>query len=106
MQHSPEVIEEAIAATAVVAPAARGRLIPFIAFQLLTIGSFTGSIWVLWLLHRGYSLGQIGIAEACYHIAKVALEVPTGAFADTIGRKWSLVISATSTLRNSLIRNL
>ena len=94
MQHSPEIIEEAIAATAVVTPVARWRLLPFIAFQLLTAGTFTSSIWVLWLLHRGYSLGQIGIAEACYHIAKVALEVPTGAFADTIGRKWSLVISA------------
>jgi MFS family permease len=90
VQHSPEIVEEAIAATVV----ARWRLVPFIAFQLLTTGTFTSSIWVLWLLHRGYSLGQIGIAEACYHIAKVALEVPTGAFADTIGRKWSLVVSA------------
>jgi len=93
VQHSPEAIEEAIAATAVATPVARWRLFPFIAFQLLTAGTFTSSIWVLWLLHRGYSLGQIGIAEACYHIAKVALEVPTGAFADTIGRKWSLVAS-------------
>lgn len=94
MQHSPEVIEEAIAASAAATPVARWRLVPFIAFQLLTAGTFTSSIWVLWLLHRGFSLGQIGIAEACYHIAKVALEVPTGAFADTIGRKWSLVVSA------------
>lgn len=94
MQHSPEVIEEAIAATALANPVARWRLLPFIAFQLLTAGTFTSSIWVLWMLHRGYTLGQIGIAEACYHIAKVALEVPTGAFADTIGRKWSLVVSA------------
>ncbi len=93
MQHSPEVIEEAIAATAIPAAVDPRRLFPFIAFQLLTTGTFTSSIWVLWLLHRGYSLGQIGIAEACYHIAKVALEVPTGAFADTIGRKWSLVVS-------------
>ncbi|HEY8293655.1 MAG TPA: MFS transporter [Thermomicrobiales bacterium] len=94
MQHSPEGIEEALAATAVATPVARWRLLPFIAFQLLTAGTFTSSIWVLWMLHRGYSLGQIGIAEACYHIAKVALEVPTGAFADTIGRKWSLAVSA------------
>ena len=93
MQHSPEAIEEAIAATAIAAPPGGVRLVPFVLFQLLTTGTFTSSIWVLWLLHRGYSLGQIGIAEACYHIAKVALEVPTGAFADTIGRKWSLVIS-------------
>jgi hypothetical protein len=62
VQHSPEVIEEAIAATAVAAPVARWRLVPFIAFQLLSVGSFTSTIWVLWLLHRGYSLGQIGIA--------------------------------------------
>lgn len=93
MQHSPEIIEEAIAATTVMSPALRWRLVPFFAFQLLTTGTFTSSIWVLWLLHRGYSLGEIGIAEAGYHIAKVALEVPTGAFADTIGRKWSLVVS-------------
>ncbi len=93
MHHSPEGIEEALAMTAIATPVARWRLLPFIAFQLLTAGTFTSSIWVLWLLHRGYSLGEIGIAEACYHIAKVALEVPTGAFADTIGRKWSLVFS-------------
>lgn len=93
MQHSPEILEEAIAATAVAAPAARVRLVPFVAFKLLTTGTFTSSIWVLWLLHRGYSLAAIGVAEACYHLAKVALEVPTGAFADTIGRKWSLVVS-------------
>jgi MFS family permease len=93
VQHSPEGIEEAIAATAIVAPATRVPLAPFVIFQLLTTGTFTSSIWVLWLLHRGYSLAEIGIAEACYHAAKVALEVPTGAFADTIGRKWSLVIS-------------
>src|SRR5262249_52188238 len=77
----------------VVAPATPVRLAPFVTFQLLTTGTFTASIWVLWLSHRGYSLAEIGIAEACYHAAKVALEVPTGAFADTIGRKWSLVIS-------------
>lgn len=98
MQHSPEIIEEAIAATAAVTPVARWRFLLFVSFQLLTAGTFTSSIWVLWLLHRGYSLGQIGIAEACYHIAKIALEVPTGAFADTIGRKWSLVLSAVAVL--------
>jgi MFS family permease len=102
VQHSPEDIEEAIAATAVAA-AARARLAPFVVFQLLTTGTFTASIWVLWLLHRGYSLAEIGIAEACYHGAKVALEVPTGAFADTIGRKWSLVIATIAIVAATLL---
>ena len=93
MQHSPQILEEAIVATSAAPAAGRGPLAPFVAFQLLTTGTFTSSIWVLWLLHRGYTLAEIGVAEAGYHIAKIALEVPTGAFADAIGRKWSLVVS-------------
>lgn len=90
--HLPEPIE---AASVVAAPAvARGRLVPFVGYQLLTFGQFTANIWILWLTYRGLSLGEIGLAESCYHLGRLALTVPTGAFADAFGRKWSLVAGA------------
>jgi len=92
MNHTPETIEEAAGIAAL--PASRWRFVPFVGFQLLSFGQFTSSIWILWLAHRGYSLGEIGLAESCYHLGRVVLTVPTGAFADTFGRKWSLVASS------------
>ena len=43
---------------------------------------------------RGFSLSEIGLAEACFHLAPVTLELPSGSFADVLGRKWSLAAGA------------
>ncbi len=59
-------------------------------FQLLSEVNLTGGIWILFLQERGLSLGQIGLAEALFHLAPITLELPTGSLADTVGRKWSL----------------
>lgn len=92
MQHIPDSVEEAIAATA--APVSRWRLVPFVGYQLVTQADFTSIIWILWLGHRGYSLAEIGLGESCYHLGRLLLNVPTGAFADAFGRKWSLVVAS------------
>lgn len=66
----------------------------FIAFHLFSSMGFASAIWILYLQHRGYSLTQIGIGEAVFHLAPILLEVPSGTFADMIGRRWSLVMSS------------
>ncbi|HUG13464.1 MAG TPA: MFS transporter [Thermomicrobiales bacterium] len=66
----------------------------FYAFKLTTETSFTGAIWILYLQHRGFSLTQIGLAEAAFHLAPVLLEIPSGSFADLVGRRWSLAIGS------------
>jgi MFS family permease len=66
----------------------------FIAYHLFSSVGFTSAIWILYLQHRGYSLTEIGIGEAAFHLAPILLEVPSGSFADMIGRRWSLVVSS------------
>jgi len=44
-------------------------------------------IMTLFLLEKGLTLLQIGIAFAVYSAATVLLELPTGGLADSIGRK-------------------
>jgi MFS family permease len=67
----------------------------FIAYHLFSSMGFSSAIWILYLQHRGYSLTQIGLGEAAFHLAPILLEVPSGSFADMIGRRWSLVVSST-----------
>lgn len=66
----------------------------FYAYQLLTETQFTGGIWILYLLSRDFSLGEIGLSESFFHLAPVLLEIPSGSFADLVGRRWSLAIGS------------
>ena len=52
-----------------------------------------GCIWVLYLSYCGMNLGQIGILEGVYHITSMMFEIPSGAIADLLARKKSMVIS-------------
>lgn len=70
----------------------------FYAWHVASQMSFMGAIWILYLLHRGYSLAEIGLAEAAFHLAPILLELPSGSFADLVGRRWSLVVSSTLVL--------
>jgi MFS family permease len=47
---------------------------------------------VVFLLSRGLSLAEVGIIESLSLIASVLVELPTGSFADSYGRKLSLMI--------------
>jgi MFS family permease len=66
----------------------------FYLFTLLTRTEFTGGIWILYLKSRGLSLTEIGLSEAAFHLAPVLLELPSGSFADLVGRRWSLAIGS------------
>lgn len=51
-------------------------------------------VWVVFLLSRGFSLAQVGIAEAVFHVVSFLCEVPSGIAADLLGRKRTLVASS------------
>ncbi len=51
------------------------------------------AIWVLYLAYRGLSLAQIGLVEGIYHATSIVCEIPSGAVADMLGRKKSVVLS-------------
>lgn len=51
------------------------------------------SIWVLYLAYCGLSLAEIGFMEGIYHITGILFEIPSGAIADLLGRKRSMVLS-------------
>lgn len=52
-----------------------------------------GCIWVLYLTYCNMTLLQIGLLEGIYHIASMLCEIPSGAWADLVGRKRSMLIS-------------
>lgn len=51
----------------------------------------SSSIWVLYLAYRGMSLLEVGLLEGIYHITSIIFEIPSGAVADLLGRKKSVV---------------
>lgn len=71
-----------------------GLLTRFIAWYVSSQMVFDSAIWILFLQHRGFSLAEIGLAEAAFHLAPVLLEIPSGSFADLAGRRWSLAIGS------------
>ncbi|MCQ2532387.1 MAG: MFS transporter [Saccharofermentans sp.] len=50
--------------------------------------------WVAILAARGFSLTEIGIAEACFHLTSILMEIPSGVLADVFGRKKMLIVSS------------
>lgn len=61
------------------------------------------AVWVLFLLQRGFTLAQIGIAEGVFHITSMLCEVPSGMAADLFGRKRTLVFSGGLGMVSSLL---
>lgn len=51
------------------------------------------AVWVIFLLERGFSLAQVGIAEGVFHITSMIFEVPSGMAADLFGRRRTLILS-------------
>ena len=54
--------------------------------------AFTSAIWMIYLVSHGYNPLDVGLLEMLFHIAKFVTEVPTGIFADMLGRRKSLII--------------
>ena len=45
------------------------------------------------LLERGFSLAQVGIAEGVFHAVSMCFEIPSGMVSDTIGRRKTLMLA-------------
>lgn len=67
---------------------------------------FFGPVIVLFLLDLGLSLIRIMILQTAFSVALVVFEVPSGYFADRIGRKHSIIIGATALVIGCLIYSL
>jgi MFS family permease len=91
-RHVPAESAATIAAAAAAPPGTDLRR--FYAFQVINDFSFTAGIWIIYLQSRGFSLGEIGLAESAFHLAPITLELPSGSFADILGRKWSMAAGA------------
>jgi MFS family permease len=65
----------------------------FSIFAVLANIDTDNAIWLIYLAARGYSPFAIGLFEMVFHIAKFITEVPTGVFADLVGRRASLIAS-------------
>lgn len=63
-------------------------------FAVLTNLDTDNAIWLIYLAARGYSPFAIGLFEMVFHIAKFLAEIPTGVFADLVGRRASLLASS------------
>lgn len=91
-RHVP--LESAATLAAAAAAPASVDLRRFYAFQVVNEFNFVSVIWIIYLSQRGFSLSQIGLAESCFHLAPLTLELPSGSIADILGRKWSLAVGA------------
>lgn len=62
-----------------------------------------GSVWVLLLALRGFSLVEIGAAEGLFHVVSLCCELPSGLLADVLGRKRVLMYSQGMFLLSALL---
>ncbi|MBI5064976.1 MFS transporter [Candidatus Woesearchaeota archaeon] len=53
------------------------------------------TIWTIYLLARGFNYSQIGITDIIFAFVVLLFEIPSGAFADLIGRKYSVFFGYT-----------
>jgi MFS family permease len=63
-------------------------------YRLTKFGLFHIAVLVIFYQQRGLSFSQIMLLQSVYYFAKVLSEIPTGAWADRVGRKKSLVIGS------------
>lgn len=52
-----------------------------------------GASWVALLAARGFSLAEIGVMEAVFHLVSLCGEIPSGVAADVLGRKRAMLFS-------------
>jgi len=76
--------------------------------RLNTFGFFaclriTDAVWVVFLVSRGFSLWQVGLAEGIFHIVSLIGEIPSGMVADLIGRRRSLAMAGLCGLISALL---
>lgn len=72
------------------------------AYEAVICFRITDVVWVLFLLNRGYSLVEVGIAEGIFHLTSMICEVPSGMMADLCGRKKTLAFAGIAGIISSI----
>ncbi len=65
----------------------------FCFYGLLKNQRYFAPFWILAFLDKGLSFATIGLLIGFREICVALLEIPTGAAADTIGRRWAMILS-------------
>ncbi|MER5830139.1 MFS transporter [Streptomyces sp. NPDC002130] len=65
---------------------------PFYLYAVLANSLFQRGVFVLYLVHQGFSAAQIALLQTLLYIVSALAEVPTGFIADRVGRRASIVI--------------
>ncbi|MDO4324306.1 MAG: MFS transporter [Lachnospiraceae bacterium] len=62
-------------------------------YEALISFRMVDAVWVIFLLGRGCSLAEVGIAEGVFHVTSMIFEIPSGMAADLFGRRRTLIFS-------------
>lgn len=90
--------------TPVLSPRSALRRYAMISFLTWFPPGLTMATIILLMTSRGLGLAEVGVVFAVYSVAIVVLELPTGGFADVVGRRAALAASAlTSAVALSLM---
>lgn len=72
-------------------------------YRFISSMDITAAIWVLYLSHKGLNLIEIGLLESIFHGTSLVFEVPTGAIADLMGRKKTLILGRICSTLSALL---
>lgn len=64
------------------------------------------AVWVIFLLERGYSLAEAGLAEGVMHMTSMICEIPTGMAADLFGRKRTLMLAGIAGMCSGILMGM
>ncbi|MEU4830150.1 MFS transporter [Streptosporangium sp. NPDC023615] len=75
-------------------PAALAQRIvfPFYVYAVLSNTLLQRGVFVLYLVHQGFSAAQIALLQTVLYLSSALAEIPTGILADRFGRRSSIVI--------------
>ncbi|MGL4338499.1 MAG: MFS transporter [Turicibacter sp.] len=72
-------------------------------YRFLSSFDICAGIWVLYLAYKGMSLIEIGLLESIFHLCGLLFEIPTGALADLMGRKKTMIMGRSCMVISCLI---
>ncbi len=75
----------------------------FYAFRLLATSYLWVPVFVAFMRSRGLDFDHIALLHALYSVVVILVEVPTGALADRIGRRHSLMLGALAMVASCLV---
>ncbi|WP_052890557.1 MFS transporter [Thermogemmatispora carboxidivorans] len=84
--------QEALPSRAVSRSARLRLLLAYDGYNLATNATLSSAVWMIYLARHGYSPLAIGLLEMTLHVTKLCAEIPTGIYADLLGRRRSLLI--------------